>query len=345
MNKTIMHKEILEIPESIKLTKDYNENIVLELAKTIKEKKINNIIIVARGSSDNVGVYLKYLMEIYCHIPVNLAACSVVTKYNSYLNLKNTLVIAISQSGMGEDVCEYIKMANKNGAITASITNNLDSICAKQSSFKMYLNLSEEKGLAATKTFISQMYIALMLVNAINQDNDFKDEMFSLPKLIQKIINTEDEIIEQARKCVDFVDCYFLSRGINYVSSLEATIKMQETTYIKAKAYAISDFYHGPMAISDDKQNFFILASKGKTEEDNHKIFEKLKDVGANIFVIGNDPYFKNLNKIINIPDCVEAVSPILIVVAIQLLTCNLSVLRGIDTDAPRLLKKVTVTR
>lgn len=345
MNKTIMHKEILEIPTSIGLTDEYNKKIIDDLSTLIKNDGIKNVLVVARGSSDNVGVYLKYLLEIYCHIPVNFAACSVVTQYKSFLNFENTLVIAISQSGMGEDIYEYLKMANKQKAITVSITNNLNSLCAKESKYKLFLNLTEEKGLAATKTFISQMYIVLMLVNALCPNNDFCKDLNKLPTLIKNVIDKEDEIVEIANKCTNFIDCYFLSRGINYVSSLEATIKMQETTYIKAKAYAISDFYHGPMAISDDKQNFFLIAPKGKTSDDCHIMYEKLNKIGANIFVISNDVYFDNVKNLIKIPNCSEAISPLLAVVSIQLLTCNLSILRGIDTDKPRLLNKVTVTR
>lgn len=98
MNETIMHKEIFLIPESLTSTKSYNEKIVKEVKKVFLEKDIKNVMVVARGSSDNVGVYLKYLFEIYLHIPVSFAASSVVTKYNSYLNFDKTLVIGISQS-------------------------------------------------------------------------------------------------------------------------------------------------------------------------------------------------------------------------------------------------------
>lgn len=345
MNETIMHKEIFLIPESLTLTKSYNEKIVKEVKKVFLEKDIKNVMVVARGSSDNVGVYLKYLFEIYLHIPVSFAACSVVTKYNSYLNFDKTLVIGISQSGAGEDIRSYLEMARKNGALTLAITNNLDSICAKASEFNFYLNLTKEEALAATKTFISQMYVVLMLVKELSDNKKVALALDSLDEKVKEILSKEEDIKEVARNCIDFIDCYLLSRGINYVSSLEGALKIQETTFIKAKAYASSDFYHGPMAIVDEKQNMFLLAARGEVEDDNHAIYDKIKSLKANIIAITNDEYYKQEKNLIKIPECDEIISPFLIIIAIQLLVCNISILKGIDVDHSRNLNKVTVTR
>ena len=345
MSESIMHKEILMIPESIKLTEVANKEKIVEFCKLLHEKDIKNICVVARGSSDHVGVYLKYLFEIYAHIPVSFAACSVITKYDSYLDFDKTLVIGISQSGSGEDVYEYLKMSKEHGALTASITNNKDSICARVADYHFDLNLTKEEGLAATKTFISQIYVALMLVSEYTNNIYLKEETEKLPKLIEEVIESEAHIEEIAKTCINFTDAYLLSRGINYVSSLEGALKMQETTYIKAKGYASSDFYHGPMAIVDEKQNLLLLNSLGKVEDDNHKFFDRVKELNPNIIVITNDPYFDKYEKLIKIPKCEEVISPFLIIVAIQLLVCNISILRGIDVDHPRNLKKVTITR
>ena len=345
MSESIMHKEILMIRESLKLTYSFNKEKIIDFCKVFKEKDVKNVMVVARGSSDNVGVYLKYLFEIYLHIPVSFASSSVVTKYDSYLNFDKTLVIGISQSGSGEDICEFIKMGKKHGALTLSITNNPSSIVSLASDFDFQLNLTKEEGLAATKTFISQLELALLLTAYLGENNSLLQEYEKLDELIKEVIDNEEHILEIAKQCVNFNDCYLLSRGINYVSSLEGALKIQETTYIKAKAYASSDFYHGPMAIVDDKQNIFLLSALGKVNDDNHAIYNKIKELGANIIIISNDSYFDNEKNIIKIPYCEEVISPFLIIISIQLLACNLSKLRGIDVDHPRNLKKVTVTR
>ena len=345
MNSSLMYKEILMTRDSLKYAHDYNAKVIYDLKDIIEKQGINNIIIAARGSSDNVGNYFKYLCEIFLHIPVTLAACSVVTKYESYLNLEHTMVLAISQSGSGQDICEFIRMANNHGALTVSMTNNLDSICAKESHYKLYLNLTEEKGLAATKTFTSQMYISLLFVAILSDNEELKNGITELDEQIQTVIDSEESIIDIAKACTKWIDCYLLSRGVSYVSSLEGALKIQETTYIKAKAYAISDFYHGPMAITDENQNFILFAAKGVCEQDSIDMFNKLMDAGANVIVITNTDTYEGYEKVINIPDCSEFIFPILSIIAIQLFSCNLSTLRGIDTDHPRLLKKVTVTR
>lgn len=342
--ETIMHKEIFMIPEALTLTYNYNEKIIKEVAKAVKENGIKNISIVARGSSDNVGLYLKYLLEIYCHMNVSLASSSIVTKYGSFINFKDTLVIGISQSGSGEDIKEFLRMSNEQGALTLAITNNLNSICAQEAKYNFYLNLSEEKGLAATKTFISQLYLSLLLVNELCEGM-LNNSIAQLPDVISAVLENEKNIDSIACKCVNFIDLYLLSRGINLVSSMEGTLKIQETTYIKAKAYAISDFYHGPMAIADEKQNFFLLASKGKVSDDNYKMYEKLKELNVNLFLITNDERFFNETNVIKYPNCDEVIAPFATIISIQLLANKLALLRGIDVDHPRNLKKVTVTR
>lgn len=340
-----MHQEILMINDSLKLTKEYNKEKIVKFCELLHKKDIKNINVVARGSSDHVGVYLKYLFEIYAHIPVSFAACSVVTKYDSFLNFDKTLAIGISQSGSGEDVCEYLKKARMNNALTLSITNNEESICSKAAEYNFHLNLTKERGLAATKTFISQIYLALLLVAEYTKNEKLFKSIETLDNLVKEVILNEPAIIEMAKKCVNFTDCYLLSRGINYVSSLEGALKMQETTYIKAKGYASSDFYHGPMAIVDEKQNLLLLNSLGAVEDDNHAFYEKVKELNPNIIVISNDPYFDNEKQLIKIPKCDEVISPFLIIITIQLLVCNISLLKGIDVDHPRNIKKITVTR
>lgn len=345
MNNSIMYQEIHMIRDSLKLTYDANKDKIKDFVKTFKEKEIRNVVIAARGSSDNVGTYLKYILEIYAHIPVSFAASSVITKYNSYLNFKNTLVIGISQSGSGKDIFEFVDKAKNNGALTLAITNDSSSIVAKVCDYHFCLNLTKEKGLAATKTFISQLYVSLLFVAELTNNQILNNSLNKLDDLILEVLNNEKHINEISKLMKDFNDIYLLSRGINYVSSLEGALKIQETTYIKAKAYASSDFYHGPMAIADENQNFLLLNSKGMCEDDNHEIYEKLKNLGANLFVISNDEYFNNCKNLIKIPNCDEVISPFLIIISIQLLACNLSLIRGIDVDNPRNLKKVTITR
>lgn len=342
---TKLLQEINQEYESLELTEEYNRKNIKAIVKKIKDANITNVVIAARGSSDHVGLYFKYIFENFAHIPVGMAGMSVVTKYNSHIDYQNTLVIGISQSGSGVDITEYIKRAKTNGALTLGITNNIDSIVAQACDMNLYLNLSREESLAATKTFISQMYAALLLAAEYTQEPRLLNSLKTVKYDVQSVIDD----IENIKGFVDFfkgkIDCYMLGRGIDLVSAFESALKIQETTYIKGKAYATSDFYHGPFAISDEKQNFVVFCSKGECHDDAIEMIEKLLKVKANVLVITND---KDLNvnaRTIYHRECDEVVAPFMNIVTVQLLVNFVAIEKGIDPDFPRNLNKVTITR
>lgn len=342
--ESLLFKEIMEEAEGLDLTYSSNFPKLKNIVEEIKEKKITNVVIVGRGSSDNVGIYFKYLFENYCHLPVSFAAASLVIKYDNYLNLSTTLVLAISQSGAGVDIYEYCKMANANGAVTLSITNDPNSIISKECNYNLNLNLKKEMSLAATKTFISSMYLALLFVKEYSNNKDFHNIETILKNSILELQNKHNDIEEYKSYFVDLIDCYFLSRGFNLVSSFESALKLQETTYIKAKAYPLTDFYHGPFAIADENQNFVVFANEGICLNDSIEMIEKLNKVNANVLVIGNADNIKN-EKIIKTVKVPEIITPFIDIITIQILCNAIAFAKGLNPDQPRGLKKVTVTR
>lgn len=345
IKSTYMYKEIHEQVDVLKKAYDENIDKIKAIVKKIKERKITNIVLSARGSSDNVCVYFKYLCEIYAGLPCGFAAPSVSTLYEGKLKYENTLVIGVSQSGAGLDILNVIKKAKQNNAMTISITNFIDSPLAMETDYHLWLTCGEEKSVAATKTFISEMYILGLLCAELADSYYLKENLSKIPELLVDTLKDEKNIFTLANQCVNFNDCYMLSRGINYVSSLESALKLQETTYIKSKAYSISDFYHGPFAVVDDTQNVFLFHGKGKTDNDVYDIFKKLLENHANVIVVSNDSWFKNYSNIYSIPKCDECISPFAIIATMQLFSCSLSIIKGINPDYPRGLKKVTITK
>ena len=345
IKSTYMYKEIHEQVDILQKAYDENIETIKVIVKKIKERKITNIVLSARGSSDNACVYFKYLCEIYVGLPCGFAAPSVTTLYEGKLKYENTLVIGVSQSGAGLDILNVIKSAKQANAMTISITNFKDSPLARETDYHLWLKCGEEKSVAATKTFVSEMYILGLLCAELADSYYLKDNLSKIPELLANILKDEKNIFALANQCVNFNDCYMLSRGINYVSSLESALKLQETTYIKSKAYSISDFYHGPFAVVDDTQNIFLLHGKGKTDNDVYDIFKKLLENHANVIVVSNDSWFKNYSNIYFIPECDECISPFAIIATMQLLSCSLSIIKGINPDYPRGLKKVTITK
>lgn len=340
-----MYQEIHEQADVVKKAHDNNIDKIKSIVKEIKEKEITNVVLSARGSSDNVCVYFKYLCEIFAGLPCGFAAPSVSTLYDGKLKYDHTLVIGVSQSGAGLDILNVIEEAKKAGAMTIAITNYDTSLLAMAADHHLWLSCTEEKSVAATKTFISEMYLLGLLCAELADSDYLRKNLDLVSALLKDTLNNEEAVFDLAKNCVGFYDCYMLSRGLNYVSVMESALKLQETTYIKSKAYSISDFYHGPFAVVDNTQNIFLLHGYGRTNMDTYGMFEKLMDAQANVIVVTNDPYFSDYQKALFVPKCEECISPFAIIETMQLFSCALSLARGNNPDTPRGLKKVTVTK
>ncbi len=347
IEQTKMYKEIIEQASVLESTYKTNIEKIKQIAKYVKENHISSIFLAARGSSDNACQYFKYLCEIYAGIPVGFIAPSVVTLYNKKVFYKNSLLIGVSQSGSGLDIHDVIKAGKEVGTYTIGVTNNEDSLLAKTVDAHLFLNCGLEESVAATKTFTSEMYVLALLVMEISDSDELRKALDykHVSELIAKSIENKDKIFALANTCKDYNDAYLLSRGINYVTCLESALKLQETTYVKSRTYAISDFYHGPFAVVDEKTNIFLLHGYGKTNMDSYEMFEKLLNVHANVIVISNDKYFIDYEKTCFIPMCEEVISPFALVVSMQLFCLGLSISKGLNPDKPRSLKKVTITK
>ena len=178
---TLMWKEINETPRIFSEIQQENKEVLGKLVKTIKESSATNFVGAARGTSNHALVYFKYLLEINSNYTVGLSAPSVLTLYKGKVNYGNSIIIGVSQSGKAEDVREVIKMGNDQGAITIGITNDKNSPIAKEAKFHLYCSAGEEKSVAATKTFSSQLYLLLWLASELS---DLKADIKQLKILV-----------------------------------------------------------------------------------------------------------------------------------------------------------------
>ncbi|MDD3126631.1 MAG: SIS domain-containing protein [Candidatus Izemoplasmatales bacterium] len=341
---TLMEKEIREEPSRLNDTDIENQDKIAEISKTIHNRAIKQIIIAARGSSDNAGNYFKYLCETVAGIPVGFAAPSIITLYNGKLDLSQALTIAISQSGQAMDALAVVEQAKRQGGMTIAITNDTQSPLAKTADYHLYLNVGQEKSIAATKSFIAQMYILAMLVEGISQDETLNHEIKKIGGLIQDTINMSETIAIQSLALLDAKDCFVLGRGFNNAIAHEFALKLQETTYIKALGYATSDFYHGPFAMIEQQSKVIILMPKDNTMPGSLEMIKKLEAIGAQIIIFTDDSSLKYKNQVV-LPKAHEYLSPFVFVVAAQIFVCNLSQKRGVNPDQPRGLKKITITK
>lgn len=342
-----MKKEIWEQPEVLSKCFEINRKTIEDIIKVINNKNIQSIFIAARGTSDHAAVYGKYILELITGIPVGLAAPSVFTMYGKTLKLKDSLVIGISQSGKAADVLEVLKSANLQGALTVSITNFADSPLAQEAQFHLYCNAGLEKSVAATKTFTAQILLLAQLAAEWSKNDEMKKELISLPEKVNKTLDISSNIQNLVPRYRFMDECFVLARGINYAVALESALKIQETTYVRAKAFASSDFYHGPFAMIDRDIPVIVFAPDGPSLKDSFEIVKKLKEHHIELLMISNQQEMLKIGAAsISIPQTNnDIISPFFNVVAAQIFACELSLLKGLDPDSPRGLNKVTITR
>jgi len=340
---SLMALEIKEEAQKLSECIQINQEKLNQIGDIVRQNNIRFVIYAARGSSDNAGVYFKYLCEIETGLPVAFAAPSVLTLYNGDLKMENTLVIGVSQSGKAKDVLSIVEHAKAQKALTISITNDDESPLALSADFHLGLNVGLEKSVAATKTFTAQMFLLAHIVASISNNQSLKNELDFIPTLINQTYLCEEVIHQLALNYQPIQDCFVLGRGYAYAIADEFALKMQETSYIKAMSFATSDFYHGPFALANKDANFFVLAPKDETIGNSQEIIEQIEALGAACLVFTNDDSLKAKTKII-LPDAPARISSFALIVAIQMFSLHLSLAKGMNPDQPRGLKKVTIT-
>lgn len=347
MNKTIMWQEILQQKEVIDKCLKYNLPTIDKIKEDISKKSINSIILSARGTSDHVAMFAKYLFEIYYNIPVCLASPSIFTMYNSNINMKNSLVIGISQSGAAEDVAAVLSAANDQNAITIGVTNTIDSLIANKSKYHLYCNAGKENSVAATKTFITQLYLTTLLASHMTNDQHIKNSLDQVDDAIKQAIDLYEQIKLQVLQFKYMQECFVLARGLTLPIAMEAALKIQETSYVRAKAYPISDFHHGPFAMVNKEIPVILISTDNLVEKDTIEIITKLKDQQVSIISITNNSKIACMtdSNILLPTNLLNISAAFCASVIAQIFACELSLIKNNNPDSPRGLKKVTITK
>jgi glucosamine--fructose-6-phosphate aminotransferase (isomerizing) len=283
------------------------------------------------------------LLEVTCGIPVSLSAPSVFTLYNANLNLKNALVVGVSQSGEGVDVNLVLENAKKSGAFTLGITNQADSTMAKIADETLLIHAGKEKSVAATKTYTGQMLHFYHLAKIFSNAKLGYEE---IPNFVSETLSLRTEIEQLVERYVFMENCVVVGRGMNYGNSYELALKLMETCYVVAERFSSADFFHGPLAIVERRFPVIMLAPKGVTRQSNLDLLKRLQELNADSFSITNSREIaKNSSRSLLMPkDLDEILSPIPFIIPAQLFAALLSKAKGLDADAPRSLTKVTKT-
>ncbi len=340
-----MYNEILEQSTVLKTTFETNLKTVERVVKTIAERGVDFIVFVARGSSDNAATFGKYAIEILTGIPVSLAAPSVTSIYGKKLKLDKACVIAVSQSGMSEDVCSFFEMAKDNKALCVSITNNPESRLAKTADFSINMNVGVEKAVAATKTFSAELLLLGMFASLLGKAEEEMVRFRSVDKAVESALEKDKEIKSFVERFRYMNECFVLARGLSFPIALEFALKIQETSYVRAKGFSTSDFMHGPIAMISSEIPVFLLAINDETKEDLLHTAKKLQEQGVDVYSFGDMPELENhVERNIKIESS-GLVRILEMTVLIQLFSYHLCVLKGQNPDSPRIIRKVTITR
>lgn len=357
-----MLKEIFEQPRSIldtfrgRIRPESSEIILGGLYKVIDRLiDAKRIIIIGCGTSWHAGLVGEYLLEDLARVPVEVEYGSEF-RYRNPVIFKDDIVIAISQSGETADTLAAIHLAKKAGALVLGICNVVGSSIPRETDGGVYTHAGPEIGVASTKSFTAQVTVLAMIAiligkkkGHIKQDKyqDMLNELTSIPAKIESILGNNEEFIKIAGLYKNAGNFLYLGRGYLYPVALEGALKLKEISYIHAEGYPAAEMKHGPIALIDEKMPVVVIATKDKSYE---KIVSNIQEVKARkgiviAIVSEGDNVIRNMaDHVLEVPNTLEYLAPLLTVIPLQLLSYHIAVMRGCNVDQPRnLAKSVTV--
>ncbi|MFT5242730.1 MAG: glucosamine--fructose-6-phosphate aminotransferase (isomerizing) [Glaciecola sp.] len=357
-----MLKEIYEQPNAILDTFRgrllSNEAIIKMAGIEDNMKKFLNadrIIIVACGTSWHAGLVAEYIFEDLARIPVEVEYASEFRYRNPIIN-ENDVVIAISQSGETADTLAAIKLAKSKGAFVFGVCNVVGSSIARETHAGAYTHAGPEIGVASTKAFTTQItvltLIALRLARAKGtiSSSDFRTHLIELeliPEKVKKALESDAYVKTVADIYKDSKNFLYLGRGFNFPVALEGALKLKEISYIHAEGYPAAEMKHGPIALIDENMPIVVIATKKGHYEKVVSNIQEIKSRSGKIIgiVTVGDEQVKNLaDHVIEVPETIESLTPLLTTIPLQLLSYHIALMLGKNVDQPRnLAKAVTV--
>ncbi|MBP1636911.1 MAG: glmS, partial [Acidobacteria bacterium] len=364
--KHFMLKEIFEQPQSARDTvlgrvsgetgRVFLEEMTVSDAELAKVEQVS---IIACGTSWHAGLVGKYLIESLAHLPVETDYGSEY-RYRDPITGPRTLAVVITQSGETADTLAALREARQKGARSVAICNVVGSMATRESDGTVYTHAGPEIGVASTKAFTSQLVALYLLAlhlaqvrGAIGADasRGHIDGLLALPTLIDQTLRVSALVDEIARRFYLRRDFLFLGRGINYPIALEGALKLKEISYIHAEGYPAGEMKHGPIALIDEQMPVVAIAPRDHVFGKMLGNIQEVKARGGSVIALttGRDEAVEALldtvnDSIVPIPESRPLLAPVLAVVPLQLLAYHIAVRRGCDVDQPRnLAKSVTV--
>ena len=356
-----MLKEIFEQPSSIqnafrgRLVDDEASALLGGLRLTPRElRDVERIVLCGCGTASHAAMVGEYLIEHLARIPTEVETASEFRYRNPPLD-KNTLVFVLSQSGETIDTLAAMREGQRKGHRVLGIVNSVGSTIARESDGGSYLHSGPEIGVAATKSFTSQVTVLTLLAIllgrmrhlSVDYGQRLLQELREIPAKVEKILQQSDHIKMIAEKYIDAPGMLFLGRQFNYPTALEGALKMKEISYIFASGHAAAELKHGIIALVSEEVPSVFVMPRDSVYEKNVSTLEEVKARKGPVIAVtteGSTELERVADDVIYIPDTDECLSPLLSVIPLQLLSYHFAVARGCDVDKPRnLAKSVTV--
>jgi len=357
-----MLKEIYEQPSAIKDT--YRGRLLVDQG-IIKMSGIdqniekflsaNRIIIVACGTSWHAGLVAEYIFEDLARIPVEVEYASEF-RYRNPVITEQDVVIAISQSGETADTLAAIKLAKEKGAYVFGVCNVVGSSIARETHAGAYTHAGPEIGVASTKAFTTQITVLTLIALKLAKEKgefseskfrEFLSELETIPSKVEKALQSNPLVEIIAKDYKDSENCLYLGRGYNFPVALEGALKLKEISYIHAEGYPAAEMKHGPIALIDEQMPVIVIATnKGHYEKVVSNIQEIKSRKGRIIAIVteGDEQVKELADHVIEVPETIECLTPLLTTIPLQLLSYHIAIMRGCNVDQPRnLAKSVTV--
>ena len=315
----------------------------------------NRIIIVACGTSWHAGLVAEYIFEDLARIPVEVEYASEFRYRNPVITDKDVL-IAISQSGETADTLAAIKLAKEKGAFVFGVCNVVGSSIARESDAGAYTHAGPEIGVASTKAFTTQITVLTLIALKLAKEkgefsqskfHEYLSELETIPSKVEKALLSNDLVETIAEVYKDSTNCLYLGRGYNFPVALEGALKLKEISYIHAEGYPAAEMKHGPIALIDEQMPVFVIATKKGHYEKVVSNIQEIKSRKGKIIAIvteGDEQVRALADHVIEVPETLESLTPLLTTIPLQLLSYHIAVMRECNVDQPRnLAKSVTV--
>ena len=343
---TKMSQETREIPHLVTHQLKNNAKRWQELSQAIASGHIQFVVTVARGSSDHAATFAKYLFETYLGLPVVSAAPSIFSVYGAQLKLKHALVLGISQSGKSPDICEVIKQAKAQGALTAALVNQEDSPMAQMVDHLIPLGAGPELAVAATKSYVTALTALVQGVATCAQEKTLLTALEQLPEHLERTLEMSWLPVAHALRFAP--NALTLGRGFGFPIAQEAALKFKETCRLHAEAFSSAEVLHGPFALIQKTFPVLQFVQNDATLSGNIALAEKMSGLGSGVYMALPEGLAKPSDRVTILPlpkSLHGTLDPIMGIVAFYRMVEHLALLRGHNPDKPENLNKVTETR